>query len=253
MYHSAQKGLTRLSYVFILFGIIAFLRKDRLPDYTAIDPALRNQPTQVPTTKPEFQIDYKGHSYRVRPKARYELTGLIVSQNNPTGIADIYHDSKSLDTKDLCVIWGHNIRSNAFQQVKYWSGAWTCFCQWKDPGLRFWTEELSNNHLITDSEQIRQKISRVGIGDQVRIQGMLVDYKDITAQGGWRSTSLVRTDIGNGACEVIFVEELQILRSPNDFWRKSTRIAIIALTAVLALKVTLFFAFGSHQRLSPNR
>ncbi|MGJ8650496.1 MAG: hypothetical protein ACSHX4_09060 [Opitutaceae bacterium] len=251
MYAGVQKLITRLCYLFVILGIVAYLRKDRLPDYTAIDPALREQPTQIQSAAPEFQIEYKGKSYRVRPKANYTLTGLIVSQNNPTGIADIYHDSKSLDTKDFCVIWGHNVRSNEFKDVTYWSGAWTCYCQWDDLGLRFWTEELSNNHLITDSDLIRRKIARSGIGDQIQIKGQLVDYKEVGTGGGWRSSSLVRTDTGNGACEVIFVRELSILRSTNAIWRKFFLVSLIMLATALISKALLFFAIGSKRAL-PN-
>jgi hypothetical protein len=244
MYSFLQKLLTRLSYLLIIVVVVGFLRKDRLPDYKEIDTALHSSPVQQIISAPSFQIEYKDRRYEVRPRALYELKGLIVSQNNPTGFADIYHDSSSIDTKDFCVIWGHNVRSNEFKEVTYWSGAWTCYCKWDDAGLRFWTEQLSNNHLITDNDAIREKIAKVGIGDQVHIKGMLVDYRELIANGGWRNTSLVRTDDGNGACEVLFVKKLTILRNTNLFWRQSYQYALLGLITAAILKFVLFLAFS---------
>jgi len=245
-----QRLLTRLCYLAVIVLVLCYLNKKRLPNYTEIDPSLLKAPVQRTLQAPEFSIEYKGHSYRVQPKASYDLRGLIVSQNNPRGLADIYHDSKSIDTKDFCVIWGHNVRSNEFHQVKFWSNAWTCWCQWQDAGLRFWMDELSNNHLITDSDAIRHKIARAGIGDQVHIKGMLVGYKESGTNQGWRNSSLNRTDTGNGACEVIFVQELTIISSTTRIWREGFRIAIISLSSLLLFKAVLFWFFGTNQVLN---
>lgn len=93
MYLSLQKFLARLSYLCVISVVLTYLQKERLPDYTQVLPELRVQPIQRTTTAPPFVIDYKGNSYQVQPRATYDLKGLVVSQNNPTGITDIYHDS----------------------------------------------------------------------------------------------------------------------------------------------------------------
>ncbi|CAA6678417.1 MULTISPECIES: hypothetical protein [unclassified Lentimonas] len=245
MHSSVQKLLTRLCYLLIVALVFSYTRKDQLPDYTSIDQRLLQAPLQQSIAASPFNIDFKGRSYQVRPRASYELHGLIVSHNNPQGIGDIYHDSTSIDTKDLCVIWGLNVRSNAFNKVRYWSNAWTCYCQWNENGLRFSPSLLSNNHLITDNDAIRRKISNVGIGDQIKIKGMLVDYQEIGSQGGWRNSSLTRSDSGNGACEVVFVKELKVLRSTNRIWRKGFQVALILLAATLCIKFTLFWFFDT--------
>lgn len=247
MYSFLQKLLSRLSYLLIIVGLVAFLRKDRLPDHKDIDRALQRSPVQQIISAPSFQIEYKDRRYEVRPRALYDLKGLIVSQNNPTGLADIYHDSSSIDTKDFCVIWGQNVRSNWFKEVTFWSSAWACHCQWDDLDLKFRLNQISNNHLITDNDTIREKISQVGIGDQIHIKGMLVDYRELVADGWWRNSSLVRNDKGNGACEVLFVKELKILRSTNVFWRQYYRYAVLGLVATAILKFMLFLVFSKNQ------
>ena len=77
---------------------------------------------------------------------------------------------------------------------------------------------MSNNHLITDDDYIRNRIEEVGIGDQVRLKGWLSSYKN--NQGGERGTSITREDQGNGACETIYVKEFDILDEYNNAWRK---------------------------------
>ena len=247
MYQGIQGLLSKLGYLCLILGIVSYLLKNKLPDYKDINKRLIAEPIQRNGIQPHFKIDYRKRSYEVRPRAYYEINALIVSQNNPTGFSDIYHDSSSIDTKDFCVIWGQNLRSNEFRQVNYWSGPWMCYCQW-DHGTRFWFNQLSNNHLITNDQEIRDKIAQTGIGDQIHIKGLLVDYRELGVENsGWRNTSLIRTDDGNGACEVVFVKELTILKSSNRIWRQGFSFAIKGLIVILLCKGLLFFVFATKQ------
>lgn len=239
MYHWLQKNLTRLILLALIGALVGFLKKDQLPNHQQVDKSLLQPPVQRSVNQPNFQIEYKGSRYTVRPRASYDIRALVVSQNNPTGIADSYHDSRSLDTKDFCVIWGHNVRSSEYKTVKFWSGSWTCYCEWEN-GTRFWMDEFSNNHLITNNEDIRDKIASVGIGDQVHIKGMLVDYTEV-GSNSWRNSSLTRTDTGNTACEVVFVEDLKILSASNRPWRGLFKNSLIALGSLLLLKFGVFW------------
>ncbi len=83
MYHAGQKQLTRLCYLFIVALVLSYLRKDQLPDYNSIHSSLLKAPVQRSIGSTEFKIDFKGRSYQVRPRATYDLHGLIVSHNNP--------------------------------------------------------------------------------------------------------------------------------------------------------------------------
>jgi hypothetical protein len=53
-----------------------------------------------------------------------------------------------------------------------------------------------------------------------------------------RGSSTVRTDRGNGACEVVYVTEFEILREANAAWR--TLYKLSAAIAVLSLAALLF-------------
>jgi hypothetical protein len=52
----------------------------------------------------------------------------------------------------------------------------------------------------------------------------------------WRNSSLVRTDTGNGACEVVFVEEIEVLKLGNAPWRKAAQASGWAALILLAIR-----------------
>ena len=200
----------------ILF-FISFFLKGSLVDYKKINADLYKQPLQTETDKKEITLNYMGVQYLIKPVQDYEISGLVVSHNNPSGFGDIYHDSKSFDTKDLCVIWGNNLINNDFHKVKFWNVSWTCNVRYP-PGINFEFDEISNNHLITRSDEIRKKNAHVKVGDQIKIKGALANYTSLNNESGWRNSSLTRTDTGNGACEVIWVESLEILKKGTPLW-----------------------------------
>ena len=101
--------------------------------------------------------------------------------------------------------------------------------------------QLSNNHLLSDDGDIRDRVRKIRIGDQIRVRGYLASYE---SPGGLRGTSTTRTDKGDGACETIYVERFEILRAATSFWRLS----MWASLAVLLGALLVFFTrpFKSH-------
>ncbi len=225
-------GLTGLSWVM----------KGRLPEPSRIRPEMLVEPIQSPTDEKPFAFEYKGKVCRVRPVAEYELTGVVVSHNNIESFADLYHDSTSVDTKDLCVVWGVNLETTDYRRVNYRSGSFTCYFRYP-PGVKFRHRGLGNNHLITDDEGIRDRIADVRVGDQVRLRGLLVDYQMDDWRGFWRETSTVRTDDG---CEVVFVESIEVLERATPWWYAGYRAGKWAL--VLLPVVYLVAAHRSVRR-----
>jgi len=92
---------------------------------------------------------------------------------------------------------------------------------------------LSNNHLISDDEFIREQVKRVRIGDQIRVRGYLASYS--TEGGGKRGTSTTRLDTGDGACETLYVEGFDIVRPATSNWRRSmyASLTVFLLTTLL--------------------
>jgi hypothetical protein len=215
--------------------LVSWLMKGRLPEPREIAPELLTEPVQEPTTSEPFSFDYRGRGCRVRPVARYELAGVVVSHNDIESFADLYHDSSSVDTKDLCVVWGPNLERSDFRRVDYRSGSFTCYFR-HPPGVRFSRRGLGNNHLITDSAAVRERIAAVRVGDQVLIRGLLVDYQMEDWRDVWRRTSTVRADDG---CEVIFVESIEVLRRGTPGWYRAFRAAGAVTLGLPALYLVL--------------
>lgn len=201
----------------VLLYVVAIWQKDSLPDHADIIKSSYRDPVQLKIRQRPFSFFYRGETYDVEPLAKYELWGLVVTKNNINSWADIMHTDASVDIKDICVIWGENVASSDYHNVSFSSGDFTCYAQW--PGnIVFDFNKLSNNHLLSDDAIVRNEIRQVKIGDQIHVKGMLVNYSPRSNPNWRRLTSLVRTDTGNGACEVLFVKQFDILKSNNDIW-----------------------------------
>jgi hypothetical protein len=67
----------------------------------------------------------------------------------------------------------------------------------------------ANMHIIPANAEIENQIDKIYSGCVIEISGYLVEIID---GKGWRwKSSLTRNDAGNGSCEVIWVEKLNIL------------------------------------------
>lgn len=216
----------------------------RLPPGAYIRQDLLNQPTQIPLTQESFNFNYKNHSIQVQPVAGYTLWGLVVSHNDPGAwyAFDLSHDEASPNTRDVCLLWGDNLKQNDYRDIKFHSDDNFCLYSYGADVQHFNEDEISNNHLITDNDDIRRRIASLHIGDQVFIKGMLVNYKEPSAawQGQMRNTSTVRTDRGNGACEIIFVQDLKVIDSYNGPWATLHNLCFWGFLTLLGLWVLGF-------------
>jgi hypothetical protein len=67
----------------------------------------------------------------------------------------------------------------------------------------------ANMHMVPASDEVHEVLGDVREGHVVHLRGYLVN---IRGQDGWHwNTSLQRTDTGNGACELIWVEVAEIV------------------------------------------
>lgn len=240
-YKRTQRALTVLALALIAAGVFGVMFSGvKGMDVADIAPELGQAPQQSGTQRAPFTFDYMDVTYDVQPVAAYELWGLVVSHNDINSLSDAYHDKTSVDTKDLCVIWGPNVATDDFKRVAFESGSWTCYFRYPN-GVQFTGRALSNNHVVTDRKVVRDLIDKVRPGDQVYFKGMLVNYHDRRRPASaWRRTSVTRTDTGNGACEVVFVEDMAILRRGTPLAYGAASLAWWALGAVLLLKLGLF-------------
>jgi len=236
---------TKILFVVLLVSLLTMgfaYYKSRLPPAGSQNPALAIDPVQTPTSVTSFEVMHENHRYAVDPVFDYEIHGLIVSDHNASGFFDISHADWNdfLNTKDICLVWGKNASGNRLDQMKFSSGDWTCsvWTNSTEVWQAFEMNQLSNNHVLPATAAIREAIQNITIGDEVRIKGQLVNY---SVNGGpKRKTSTVREDTGNGACEVLYVTEVETLHRHNEKW-----LHLLWLTQILTIGSILgIFAFN---------
>jgi hypothetical protein len=230
--------------IIISFGLVLYAQyhKGELPGPAQIVKQMRDEPVQTDISRPKFVLAHRGSSYDIYPKAEYLIKGVVVTHNNISGIADIYHTSKSVDVKDLCLVWGESLFSGIYKKLTYWSEPWTCNVAFKDREVarQFDPAQFSNNHLLPKNEAIGAKINAIHVADQVSIKGLLIDYCPMGEPDMMRKTSLTRDDTGNGACEVLYVEDIQVLKSGTPGWYHLFDNSRQILFLALILKVLAF-------------
>lgn len=230
----------------IIFYIVSILRLKNLPQVREMHPDLFNNPIQSSgTLKESFIFNYRGTDYNVKPMADYELWGLVVSHNDIGRWYNMYHDKNSVNIKDICVIWGENISSGIYQKMKFKNGEFTCYVGWGElswqEARKFRNDNLSNNHLIASEESIREIIRDVRVGDQIHLKGVLSSYGKVdTSEQYYRSSSLRRDDVGDGACETVFVDEIEILKRSMVLWYKIKDFSLYCFLFFIVLKCGLF-------------
>ena len=222
-----------MSFVWLL---VSFWNRNDLPrdiDYVA---AVRNEPVQKATHKPPFDVIYNGVDYLVEPQYEYDLSGMIVSFRHHDGESRMHRRANDhLNMLDVCVIWGDNTRNPHLGEISFWNGIFTCNVKTKDQAAweAFDMYQLSNNHLISDDEFVRDQVKDIKVGDQIRVRGYLASYS--SEKGGTRGTSTTRLDTGDGACETIFVERFRIIEAATSFWRISMYVSLLLLSAGLVV------------------
>lgn len=236
--------LAAMTAAALLFALSRVLM-DRFPGPDALLPERVPAPVQLDAAREPFSVQAGGVVYTVSPRFSYDLRGMVVSHHDCGAWWDIYHHDRwkdFLNIKDLCVIWGENLETGVYRDMKFRNDSWTCSYFWPDTevGARFREDQLSNNHLLCADDTLRRRILGTRRGDLVRVRGHLAEY----AHGGTfhRGTSTRRDDTGNGACETLFVEDYEILRRANPGWRalnKASGILVLGSVLLLAARFLL--------------
>lgn len=202
---------------------ISLWQRHALPDAGELRPELRNEPAQQTTQAAPFKTTVAGVTYTVKPVADYEIWGLVVSRHDSDVWWDWIHKASNdhLNLVDLCVVFAENAATGGYAGLDYSSGQFVCYVQTgsSEKWQRFSPRALSNNHLLADRPTVATKLRNVRIGDQVRIRGWLAEYAHNHGFAFTRGTSLTRDDGGNGACETIYVQDVEVLRAGGAPWR----------------------------------
>lgn len=241
------RALTRLTQLLFLLSVLLLILsgqyQQQLPPSSFYAGVVLPDPLQSETDQQPFRVEVNDMLYTINPRHDYQLQGVVVSYHDSDSWLDIWHHKQwkdFLNTKDICVIWGHNLSSGIYQNIDFENDSWTCWAYWPDreTGRQFAPHQLSNNHLLITDPYLQEIANSVQIGDQIRIDGMLASYSHSNGQFQ-RGTSTSRWDSGNGACETIYVHDFEIVKRANPGWHSLNRLAawlaVISFAAIVLL------------------
>ncbi|MFZ6757637.1 hypothetical protein ACO0K9_10545 [Undibacterium sp. Ji50W] len=231
-----RTALRWLVFFSVWLLVISIWRRDILPPTSELNSVLLNEPVQTEITQKAFQTTRGGVTYTVQPLYDYDLVGLVVSKHDANAWWDYLHRewNDNLNVVDLCVVWGKNVKTGAYGDLNFSSGQFTCNygSNSMEAFAAFDETAISNNHLLTDQTRLAKIMQKVRVGDQIHFRGRLSEYSHRHKGMAFkRGTSIVRTDTGNGACETVFVESFEIIKSGGQPWRSLVWVAAIMLVA----------------------
>jgi hypothetical protein len=145
--------------------------------------------------------------YNFHPSARFELTALVLSTERYW-----FDSSSAISPVDLMLGWGPMSDSRILNKLEISQGG--RFGYWSANPFPLSFDQLNNNssnmHMIPSSDEIASLLKSLRRNDLIFLRGYLVS---VNRPDGWHwNSSTSRTDKGDGACEVVWVEELQNVR-----------------------------------------
>lgn len=162
------------------------------------------------TIRPPLVLE--GDGYRYTGLADFSMTGRVLSRSRYR----LDHLARYAPV-DLAMGWGPMSDTAVLEHIWITQfGRWYWF--WASGSTVLPVVGISlysaNMHMVPASQRVREVLLTARRDDVLRLKGMLVL---ITDDDGFRArSSLSREDTGDGACEIIYVEEARIL-SPDEY------------------------------------
>lgn len=146
------------------------------------------------------------NGYEVTPVAEFSLEARTLS-------VEKYRFGREADLApiDLALGWGPMSDTRVLDQLQISQGNRFYHYRWSDQPpipVREIVEHSANMHMIPANEDVNKRLDAVRVGQVVRLSGYLVRVR---APDGWQwNSSLTRSDSGNGACELVWVEKVTV-------------------------------------------
>ncbi|MGH6612247.1 MAG: hypothetical protein ACRECQ_18540 [Burkholderiaceae bacterium] len=187
----------------IMAACAAYFAYDRYSHRTV---ANRGPVTEVPQQSSTRAETIQRAGYTIEPVAEYSVRARVLS-------IERYRIGREADLSplDFALGWGAMsdqavIEKLAFSQSNRWYQYRWSDAPPIDPSIIASTS--ANTHLVPASETIKDRLFDVRKGAVVRLSGYLINVKHSDGWS-WRS-SLSRTDTGGGACELMWVTDVEV-------------------------------------------
>lgn len=159
-----------------------------LQEILAVKPTLRHEP------------------YRIDPQARFALDARVLSTRG-------YSSGFGADLApiDLTLGWGPMSDSAVLDRIDIsQSGRWW---HWYASELPIPQREIerhaANMHMVPSDPVLARHLDELRVGQVIHLEGYLINVVDPRDGARWNS-SLSRDDTGDGACELVWVEQLRV-------------------------------------------
>jgi len=156
----------------------------------------------VPAGTPVREKD----GFTITPLASFALDARVLSREDYS-----FDAGAAISPTDLALGWGPMSDSSVLAHLRISQG--NRWWYWRADELPLDSGEIqasaANMHMIPANAAVASALGRVRAGDLVALRGQLVEV--VRKDNGWRwKSSLSRTDTGNGACELVWVEDLRV-------------------------------------------
>lgn len=194
----------RVAAVALLAAACSDWRDRVTPGLAAAPPEQRELKDAKPT-----RVAFGERFATLTPRASYRVKAWVAELDR--GMDDGAEHVLSLD---LALVWGPVANRDVLRDMRFHLKRRYVSVRWKDLpfGQDVVMKSLANHHLVVTDPALAKTLEDVEIGDLVELEGKLVDVALEGEGARLIRTSLVRNDIGNGACEVLWVERAQVTR-----------------------------------------
>lgn len=146
--------------------------------------------------------------YVLKPRASYRIRARLLAR-------EAYRLGRESDLSPIDFALGWGLMSDSFvldaldisQSGRFFWMHWDSTPPGDEGELM---RHAANVHLIPATKGVRRQLAKIRPGQVIELQGLLVDA---ASNDGWSwSTSLTRDDTGAGACELFWVQGVDVLR-----------------------------------------
>lgn len=164
---------------------------------------------QAPRQGPSDRPGWSQGGFAFEALAEFEIDARVLSVKEYGG------EEGALSPMDLALGWGPMSDETVLGAMTIRQGGRWYTYQWKDrppisPGDII--RSSANMHMVPASAAVREELEAVKPGDVVRLRGALVAVRGANGYR-WRS-STSRSDTGAGACEIVWVEQVERTAPP---------------------------------------
>jgi hypothetical protein len=171
-----------------------------------LEPGIKapSPPEQVNIKQPESFIHKE--DFRIIPLASFKLNGKVLSRKDYS-----YGPGAELSPVDFAMGWGEMSDETVLEQIDIsQSGRWYRWRveQFPIPRKKIETQS-ANMHFVPADDYVASQLEKVRQGEIIQAEGFLIRAE---MDDGWRwQSSLTRNDTGDGACELFYVREIEVI------------------------------------------